>query len=157
MLYTDFPVIKNYQYLDTGYRILTTSVDFKKRFREVQFSLNNISQKPLTFYTEFLIDGNLRKDSQGYTTRVVYDENDNTTGTLVVERPYLAPIVTPGNTTLNETFVLDNTAFPELAYWKVRVQVSGKGYTPRLQLVCQSEEPYSLFSMNWVYRTMNSR
>ena len=156
-VYVNLSPIKNYQYLDTGYRILTTSIDFKKRFREVQFSLNNISQKPLTFYTEFLLDGNLRKDSQGYNVRVVYDDNDNMTGTLIVERPYLAPIITPGNTTLDETFILDNTAFPELAYWKVRVQVSGKGYTPRLQLVCESEEPYSIFSMNWVYRTMNSR
>lgn len=157
----DLTPLKNYQYLDTGYRILTSTVDFKKRFREVQFSLNNISQKQLTFYSTFLLDGNLRKDPLGYNTRVVYDEDNPGVGTLVVERPYLPAdiiaAITTGNTTLNETFLLDNAAFPELAYWKVRVEVSGKGYIPRLQLRCTSEELYNIISLNWVYRTMNSR
>lgn len=167
------PIQKNYQYLDTGYRVLTSSVDIKKRFREVQFSIDNVSQKALTFYTAFIVDGNLRKDMQGYVTKMVTDPDDPSTGILIVERPYVdakyipdyvikvdgyvSPDVTPGDTTLNDTFVLDNTQLPDLAYWKIRVDVSGKGYTPRLQILSVNDEDYSILSTNWVYRTMNSR
>lgn len=168
--------LKNYQYLDTGYRVLTSSVDLKKRFREVQFSINNVSQKALTFYTSFILDGQLRRDMQGYNTKVIVDPNDPRTGILLVERPYIDPKylpsvpeftvsvkdyinpnVTPGDTTLDDTFVLDNTKFPDLAYWKVRVSVSGKGYTPRLQILSLNDLDYNILSTNWVYRTMNSR
>lgn len=168
--------IKAYQYLDTGYRVLTGAVDIKKRFREVQFSINNISQKALTFYTAFIVDGNLRKDMKGYTTKMLVDPDDPRTGVLLVERPYIderylpsvpdyviqvedyvSPDITPGDTTLNDTFILDNTQFPDLAYWKVRVAISGKGYVPRLQILSINEQPYNILSTNWVYRTMNSR
>lgn len=168
--------LKNYQYLDTGYRMLTSSVDLKKRFREVQFSINNISQKALTFYTSFILDGQLRRDMQGYNTKVILDPTDPRTGILLVERPYIDPKflpsvpeftvsikdyinpdVTPGDTTLDDSFVLDNTKFPDLAYWKVRVSVSGKGYTPRLQVLSTNDLDYNILSTNWVYRTMNSR
>jgi hypothetical protein len=173
---SSIPIQKNYQYLDTGYRVLTSSVDIKKRFREVQFSINNVSQKALTFYTAFIVDGNLRKDMKGYVTKMVTDPEDPRTGVLLVERPYIderylpsvpdyvikvedyvSPDITPGDTTLDDTFVLDNTQFPDLAYWKVRVDVSGKGYTPRLQILSVNDKDYSVLSTNWVYRTMNSR
>lgn len=167
---------KNHQYLDTGYRILTSNIDIKKRFREMQISINNASQKALTFYTAFIVDGNLRKDMQGYTTKTIIDPEDPRTGILLVERPYIDPRylpsvpelvvsvedyinpdVTLGDTTLDDSFVLDNSQFPDLAYWKIRVDVSGKGYTPRLQLLSVNEQEYSILSLNWVYRTMNSR
>ena len=170
------PIQNNYQYLDTGYRMLTGAVDIKKRFREIQFSINNASQKALTFYTAFIVDGNLRKDMKGYTTKMMVDPDDPRTGVLLVERPYIderylpsvpdyvikvedyvSPDITPGDTTLDDTFVLDNTQFPDLAYWKVRVDVSGKGYVPRLQILSVNDKEYSLLSTNWVYRTMNSR
>ena len=170
------PYLKNNQYLDTGYRILTSNVDLKKRFREMQISINNASQKALTFYTAFIVDGNLRKDMQGYTTKTIIDPEDPRTGVLLVERPYIDPRylpsvpelvvsvedyinpdITPGDTTLDDSFVLDNSQFPDLAYWKIRVDVSGKGYTPRLQLLSVNEQDYSVLSLNWVYRTMNSR
>lgn len=150
-------VQKNHQYLDTGYRMLTGAVDIKKRFRELQFSIDNVSQKALTFYTAFLIDGNVRKDMRGYITQTVLDADDPNSGTLMVERPYVDPIITPGDTTLDDTFTLDNTQFPELAYWKVRVAVSGKGFVPRLQILSVNDKEYSILSTNWVYRTMNSR
>lgn len=168
-------VQKNHQYLDTGYRLLN-AVDLKKRFRELQFSVNNVSQKALTFYTAFTLDGQLRRDMQGYNTKMIVNPDDPRTGILLVERPYIDPrylpsvpeftasltdyinpSVTTGDTTLNESFVLDNTRFPELAYWKVRVSVSGKGYTPSLQLLSLNQQDYDLVSTNWVYRTMNSR
>ena len=174
--YSVFPLQQNYQYLDTGYRVLTSSVDIKKRFREVQFSINNTSQKALTFYTAFIVDGNLRKDMQGYTTKMLVDPDDPRTGVLLVERPYIdekylpsvpdyviqvadyvQPDITPGDTTLDDTFVLDNTQLPDLAYWKVRIDVSGKGFTPRLQILSVNDKEYSILSTNWVYRTMNSR
>jgi hypothetical protein len=168
--------LKNYQYFDSGYRVLTSSVDLKKRFREVQFSINNVSQKALTFYTSFVLDGQLRRDMQGYNTKVIVDPDDPRTGILLVERPYIDPRylpsvpeftvsikdyinpnVTPGDTTLDDSFVLDNTKFPDLAYWKVRVSISGKGFTPRLQILSLNDLDYNILSTNWVYRTMNSR
>lgn len=168
-------VEKNHQYLDTGYRLLNTP-DLKKRFRELQFSVNNVSQKALTFYTAFTLDGQLRRDMQGYNTKMIVNPDDPRTGILLVERPYIDPkylpsvpeftasltdyinpSVTAGDTTLNESFVLDNSRFPDLAYWKVRVSVSGKGYTPSLQLLSLNQQDYDLISTNWVYRTMNSR
>lgn len=174
--YTSRALQQNYQYLDTGYRVLTSSVDLKKRFREAQFSINNVSQKALTFYTAFIVDGNLRKDMKGYTTKMLVNPEDPRTGTLLIERPYIderylpsapdyvvqiadyvSPDVTPGDTTLDDTFVLDNTQFPDLAYWKIRIGVSGKGFTPRLQILSVNAEDYSILSTNWVYRTMNSR
>jgi hypothetical protein len=171
--YAKLPIQPNYQYLDTGYRVLTGAVDIKKRFREVQFSINNVSQKALTFYTAFIVDGNLRKDMRGYTTKMMVDPDDPKTGVLLVERPYIdeevipefvvtvkdyvSPDITPGDTTLNDTFVLDNTQLPDLAYWKIRVGVSGKGYVPRLQILSVNDKEYSLLSTNWAYRTMNSR
>ena len=174
--YSHHKLQQNYQYLDTGYRLLTSAVDIKKRFREVQFSINNVSQKALTFYTAFIVDGNLRKDMRGYTTKMMVNPDDPRTGILLVERPYIderylpsvpdyvikvedyiSPDVTPGDTTLDDTFVLDNTQFPDLAYWKVRVGVSGKGFIPRLQILSVNDKEYSLLSTNWVYRTMNSR
>lgn len=155
--YRTHAVQKNHQYLDTGYRMLTGAVDIKKRFRELQFSIDNVSQKALTFYTAFIIDGNVRKDMRGYITQTVLDADDPNSGTLMVERPYVDPIITPGDTTLDDTFTLDNTQFPELAYWKVRVAVSGKGFVPRLQILSVNDKEYSILSTNWVYRTMNSR
>ena len=174
--YSHHKLQQNYQYLDTGYRLLTSAVDIKKRFREVQFSINNVSQKALTFYTAFIVDGNLRKDMRGYITKMMVNPDDPRTGILLVERPYIderylpsvpdyvikvedyiSPDVTPGDTTLDDTFVLDNTQFPDLAYWKVRVGVSGKGFVPRLQILSVNDKEYSLLSTNWVYRTMNSR
>jgi hypothetical protein len=165
--------LKNHQYFDSGYRTLTSSIDLKKRFREIQFSINNVSQKALTFYTSFILDGQLRKDMQGYNTKIIIDPNDPKTGILLVERPYINPSylpeftvsikdyvnpdVTPGDTTLDDSFVLDNTKFPDLAYWKVRVSISGKGYTPRLQILSLNDLDYNILSTNWVYRTMNSR
>ena len=171
--YAHHKVQQNYQYLDTGYRTLTGAVDIKKRFREVQFSINNASQKALTFYTSFIVDGNLRKDMRGYITKMMVDPDDPKTGVLLVEHPYIdeevipefvvtvkdyvSPDITPGDTTLNDTFVLDNTQLPDLAYWKIRIGVSGKGYVPRLQILSVNDKEYSLLSTNWVYRTMNSR
>lgn len=166
----DTPEIDNNQFLDTGYRYLTTSVDYKKRFREFQFTLTNTSQKALNFYTAFLIDGILRKDMQGYIVRMEPDALNPGTGTIVVERPFVNPaivtpelfidpnvIITPGTTTLGEDFVLDTTRFPSFDFWKVRVSVSGKGYLPRMQLVSTSAEEYSINSIDWIYRTMNSK
>jgi hypothetical protein len=45
------PMFKNYQLLDTGYRELDTN--YNKRFREFQMKFNNISQRTLTFSTDY--------------------------------------------------------------------------------------------------------
>lgn len=44
---------------------------FKKRYRELQFVINNISNRALDFYSDFYIDGEQRKNR--YVYEVVHD------------------------------------------------------------------------------------
>ena len=73
------------------------------------------------------------------------------------------PDLIPGTTLLaaseedNDTWELDMSLFPEMTLWKVRIPVSGKGYTPRFLLVSRNEKAYELLNHNWVFREMYSR
>ena len=173
-------LIKNYQYLDTGNRDINT--DAKKRFREFQFKLKNLTANNLGFFTSFLVDGSIRKDLQKYSPRFILD---TVTGesTVVVER-VLDPatmtynttrverIIVPERmlqdsgelalTTLSEEadpdkWILNQSAFPGRTFWKIRMPISGKGYTPRVIFLSTNEKEYELLGHLWVYRTMNSR
>lgn len=173
-------IVKNYQYLDTGNREINT--EHKKRFREFQFKIKNNTATNLGFYTSFLVDGSLRKDLQRYEPRLLLDE---TTGeaTIIVER-VLDPMTMAYNTTriervlipskmlqdsgeLTPTILAENTdpdkwvlnqsAFPGRTFWKIRMPISGKGYTPRAILLSTNEQNFEIFGHSWVYRTMNAR
>lgn len=172
--------IKNYQYLDTGNREVNT--ELKKRFREFQFKLKNKDATNLGFFTSFLIDGSLRKDLQHYTPRLITGDNARE-GTIVIERT-LDPGTMTYNTTRVERilvpermlqddgellhttlaqltdpdcWVLNQSAFPGRTLWKVRMPISGKGYTPRAILLSTNQAEYELYGDAWVYRTMNGR
>jgi len=154
-------VFKNYQYIDTGYRDIASV--FKKRFRELQFRINNLSQTRLNFYSEFLIDGNLRSSKYNYNIAHNIDPEDENYGVITMERELVDPTVVPGVTILAETedetnmWQLDVSQFPDLAFWKVRMPVSGKGYAPRLKLISYNEERYELLDLHWVFRPLYSR
>lgn len=151
----------NYQLLDTGYRELYT--DYKKRFREVQLKINNTSQQQLKFYSEFLIDGTLRKDTMKYKVVHHTEPNDPKYGYLTLERELISPSVIPSTTVLAETsrdedcWTLNSSLFPEVLFWKVRMPVSGKGYSQTLSLISLNQHDYELLCVSWIYRLLYSR
>ena len=174
------PVFKNYQYLDTGNREINT--ELKKRFREFQFKLKNTSGANIGFYTSFLIDGSPRKDLQRYNPRYILDEQTNV-NTVVIERVLdtdtmtyktvsteriivpermlqdageLTPTIL-GSTEDTDQWVLDQSAFPGRTFWKIRMPIAGKGYTPRVILLSRNEVVYELLGHSWAYRTMHAR
>lgn len=82
----DRQYIKNYQYIDTGYR--EHESDFKKRYRELQFKLNNFAQLDLTFYTQFWLDGHLRQNEADYKINQVIDRDDPRFGVITYDRTF---------------------------------------------------------------------
>lgn len=174
-------LFKNYQFIDTGYR--EHESDYKKRFRELQFKLNNYAQVDLKFYTQFMIDGYVRQDEADYLVQKVIDKDDPRNGIISYDRVYAeeAGHLIPGATTLGETpllpdeqgryyihnteelirdklmWKLDVSEFPETVFWKTRFPVSGKGYVPRLKILNMDQEKYELLNISWVFRLLYSR
>lgn len=154
-------VMGNRQLIDTGYR--EHASNFKKRYRELQFTINNISLSALQFYVSFLIDGALRKSWYGYEIVQDTDPTSLTYGVISVHRVLLpsasntsgAP-VTPSTTVLDD-WMLDMSAFPDNGYWKCRTTVSGKGYVPRMLINSPNAKIFELLNISWVYRTLYSR
>lgn len=144
----------NYQYLDTGYRNI--SPELKKRFREVQFNVNTLTQKQLRFYTSFIVDDAERLGMYDYHVSYCTDTNDPNFGVLYVERNLAEPFETKSTTTLG-TWTLDSSVFPDLSVIRVRYRVSGKGYGGSIKLLSLNETPYELLNVSWVYRTMFAR
>ena len=151
----------NRQLIDTGYR--EHASNFKKRYRELQFIINNISLNALQFYVSFLIDGALRKSWYGYEIVQDTDPTSPTYGVISVHRVLLPSVsntsgapVTPSTTVL-DNWVLDMSAFPDNGYWKCRVAVSGKGYVPRMLINSPNAKIFELLNISWVYRTLYSR
>ena len=154
-------IIGNRQLIDTGYR--EHASNFKKRYRELQFTINNISLNALQFYVSFLIDGALRKSWYGYEIVQDTDPTSPTYGVISVHRVLLpntsntsAAPVTPGTTVLGD-WELNMSAFPDNGYWKCRTTVSGKGYVPRMLINSPNAKIFELLNISWVYRTLYSR
>lgn len=153
--YRAFP---NWQVWDTGSR--EHNSDYKKRYRELQLKLNNISQEQLYFHHEFYIDGERRKGMYAYHIEHNVTPGDNY-GTIYVVRELIDPSIVPGVTVLADAntdgWLLDSSLFPEMNLWKIRLAVSGKGYSPRMLLASRNEALFEMMNVNWVYRDMNSR
>ena len=154
-------IVGNRQLIDTGYR--EHASNFKKRYRELQFTINNLSLSALQFYVSFLIDGALRKAWYGYEIVQDTDPTSTTYGVISVHRVLLpnasntsAAPVTPGTTVLDD-WILGMSAFPDNGYWKCRVAVSGKGYVPRMLINSPNAKIFELLNISWVYRTLYSR
>ena len=152
---------RNWQHLDTGYR--EHQSNFKKRYRELQFVINNMSNKAISFYTDFFIDGEQRRNRYSYEVVHNVDPLSPKFGELTIEKVLANPLTTAGSTALGaaaddtEAWVLDASMFPDTSFWKARFPVSGKGYTPRMILTSRNEMPYELLNISWVYRQLNSR
>ena len=156
-------IFNNYQLLDTGYR--EQESDLKKRYREIQFKINNISQTTLYFYTEVCIDGDLRKEMYRYEVESIYNDVSgryeliyNKTLVDLSQTPFML-----GATMLGETdedinvWQLDTSQFPDVMQWKVRLPISGKGYAPKVLLIFKKFKMFELLSNSFVYRLLNSR
>ena len=151
----------NYQLLNTGYRAL--DAQHKKRFREIQFTVNNLSRSKLNFYSAFTVDDETRKDMYKYDTVHITDPADPNYGLIYVERTIAEPSTIYGETipalTEDDTngWVLDFSKFPTLTVAKVRIKLTGKGYNGRLKLLSKNEVKYEILTTNWVYRPMYGR
>ena len=163
-------VYKNYQFLDTGYRL--TDVSRKKRFREVQFNLNNIDGYEIPMGCAIFVDDNERKMLYNYSVNIVRTA-ENSAEAVVTQSMDTRGLVR--NTTLGardedivhynkeyatgeqNMFLLDTTKFEQVSNYKVRIKTSGKGYSPRAQLLFKPKGYYELFYINWVYRSMSQR
>ena len=161
---------KNYQFLDTGYRL--TDVSRKKRFREVQFNLNNIDGYEIPMGCAIFVDDNERKMLYNYSVNIVRTA-ENSAEAVVTQSMDTRGLVR--NTTLGardedivhynkeyatgeqNMFLLDTTKFEQVSNYKVRIKTSGKGYSPRAQLLFKPRGYYELFYINWVYRSMSQR
>lgn len=152
---------KNWAILDTGYR--NSDIDYNKRYRELQFKFNNTSGANIKFSIEFVLDGETRINKYTYGVEQITDPTDDHYGLIYVSRTPVENLELPGETALGidssdiNAWTLENSMFPEIAFWKARMRVSGKGYTPRFRLMARTEERYEIIGYNWVYRLLYSR
>ena len=162
-------LLDNWQYLDTG--SLDQNSDMKKRFREYQLKVNNLSAGALKFYSNFLIDKGIRLCEVLYSYTELPDNDDERFNSLVVEAQplqgnYGPPVIAEDPETKKSisyefttlgSWKLSKSKFPSSTDYKVRIPVSGKGYLPRIVIISYNTTPYELLSCATVYRQLYSR
>ena len=180
-------LLNNYQFLDTGNRDINTDMkkrfrEFQFKMRNVNatslgfhtsFLIDGSLRRDLQKYTPryltdpetgemvIVIERTLDEASINYlsfvpaykvtrveyavaSTKMLQDDGELTPTTLA---EYNDP----------DKWVIDQSAFPGRTFWKVRVSISGKGYTPRAQLLSTNLKYFEVFGHSWVYRTMHGR
>lgn len=146
------------QYVDTGYRAI--ELDYKKRFRQIQFRVTNPYCQHLNFYTMFTVDNDLRKPLYTYETTTITDPSADDYGTVYVdstlEDAEEVPSLSEKQDELNE-WGIDLTRFPDLTTAQVKLNVSGKGRLPRLMIRSENQTMFEITNMLWVYRLMMGR
>lgn len=156
----DFPLLagerlyKNYQLLDTGSR--DHGEYHKKRYRELQYIINNRGKELLQFLSEVSLDGANRQGYSRFISRHVTDPQSEDYGLIYMEREEIPNGEVAGQSLL-DLWELDTSMFPDLDKVKIRFKISGKGYYPRLVLVSRNESDFELLSNAWVFRAMNAR
>ena len=147
-----YPVVyPNYQLFDSGQHDYV--LESKKRFRELQLFIHNLTEKNLTFNLEFLLDGVDRYPMFKYLENTQYDPN---TGTVTV---YLdkQPVLTETVPHVSGAFTINQETIPLVQLWKIRTSISGKGYAPRFLFASRNQEEFALVNFIWVYRLMYLR
>jgi hypothetical protein len=147
-------LLPNYQLIDTGKRDLQGTM--KKRMRQVILEFNNLSDVDVEFNHLAYVDDEPRGDLFIYTVQHITDPEDPEYGKVYVVREYAEPTVVYGVTML-DFWSLQNSQFPEQSVIKAHVDISGKGYYPRLKLVTRTSNLFELNNISWVYRDMNAR
>lgn len=146
------------QYLDTGFRDLDT--DIKKRFRQVQFRVNNLCSETLKFYTSFAVDNDVRKNYCNFETTEITDPDADDYGAIYVDAVLEEPDLVWGTYEQKEyctEWELDTSRFPNTNTAQVRFNVSGKGNLCRFELRSYNDKQYEISSIAWVYRPMYAR
>lgn len=146
--------VPNFQMLDTGKRDLNGTQ--KKRLRQAVLEINNLSKEDIEFNHMVYVDDDPRTDLFGYQVVHEKDPMSPNYGQIYVEREYLAPTVVYGTSKLG-TWSLGNSQFPEQTVLKVHLDISGKGYYPRIRIVTRTSKLYELNQIGWAYRDMNAR
>ena len=144
----------NYQYIDSGYR--NDELQYKKRYREVQFQINNLDQKDMQFGMDYILDGAPRGIFYKYETTQAIDEMDPDYGIVYIDStPYMETDL--DDIDLTNQWTLDQGLMPEVTLWKIRVAVSGKGYAPRVRLYSRNEKRFELLNVAWISKLMHMR
>lgn len=166
----DYIKFKNWQFIDTGYR--EDNIHLNKRYRELQIQLNNIEGSNLEFGMEFNLNGTTRRRHYMYEVEQVLDDNDPDYGLLSIQSTPYSNVILRTESVLNETTLatypeqdveefdtwhLDQSKFPDVNLWRVRMHISGKGQAPRMKLLSKNTSRFELMGINWVYRIMNMR
>lgn len=160
---TDYYHFFNWQFLDTGFR--ADAIYTNKRYRELQFLLNDKEGASLEFSMDYSLEGEVRMNSRLYEVEYAVDEDDPNTGMLYLQSTIQSNIPVEGNEIPNVTelgvssnaWQLDRSVFPEVSLWKIRVPISGKGIAPRLKLLSRNAHLFELLSINWIYRVLYMR
>mgnify|MGYP007095020278 FL=1 len=147
-------IIPNYQLIDTGKRNLEGTK--KKRIRQIILEFNNLSKEDTEFNHMVYIDDDPRADLFKYTVEHETDPDSPNYGQVFVLKEYVEPSTVYGVTKLG-TWSLNNSQFPEQTVLKLHLDVSGKGYYPRLKLITRTSKLYELNQISWAYREMNAR
>lgn len=153
-LNTSARYLQNYQMIDSGAR--NHDAYYLKRYREIQFQINNRQGEPLQFNSEFLIDGRTRQTYTEYSVEHDDDPASPTYGTITYVRSFNTTFNVGGETML-DIWELDSSYFPELDKVKARFKISGKGRYPRMRLISLNDKDYELISYGWVFRTQSAR
>lgn len=151
---TRYFTFRNYQFLDTGYR--RDELQAKKRYREIQFLIDNLDKHDMEFGMEYLLDGAPSKIYYKYDVTQIIDEFDPDYCYAIIDStPYLK--VELDNIDNTNQWTIDQSINPEITLWKIRIAVSGKGTAPRLKLHSKNEKRFGLLSLNWISRIMHMR
>ena len=142
---------KNWQLFDSGQH--DYMLESKKRFRELQFFIHNLSDSDLTFNLGFLLDGSERFPIYKYVQTTTVDP-DTGQATTYLDRQAVLTADVPS--TIN-TFTLNQTDAGQVQLWKIRTGISGKGYAPRFLFLSKNEKEFSFIDFIWVYRMMYLR
>lgn len=146
------------QYLDTGFRDLNT--DIKKRFRQVQFRVNNLYSETLKFYTSFAVDNDMRKNYCNFETTEITDPDAEDYGSVYVDAVLEEPDLVWGSQEQRDyctEWELDTSRFPNTNTAQVRFNVSGKGNLCRFELRSYNDKQYEISSVAYVFRPMYAR
>ncbi len=148
------PKIRNWQINDAG--IIPMSNAVYKRLRELQFTINNIDQVPLHFYSKVLADGASVLESSRFEVQQITDVNAADYGHIYINKYDDINLEVPGATTA-DAWELDFSRFPENYYIRVHVELTGKGRFISSVIINRDEKRYELSNTIWVIRPMNGR
>lgn len=143
----------NYQYIESGYR--DSDTETKKRFREIQFKVNNTHGTSVVIHPGFIVDDEVRRPVTNTFIEQDDDVNSPTFGNLIISQEYDAIETT--NDVVKDGCTLDFSRFAPVSLVKVRYKVSGKGYGGSVMLLFTSNTQFELLNMSWVYKSMFAR